>query len=191
MQIFVDLVGKSVIKCTNGMKAEVEFVPVGWFVGEYFTIKGLIKAESDAVKKPYCTISGKWTQESTYFLDGVKIPLFDPKREVPHLLHVPYLQDQDDTESQKLWGPVTEALKSEDYGAASELKTVIEEAQRAIRKQRKDNGESWSPAYFEFAVADRSDSNGTTHRDPQTTGGKEDEEQGHWIFQKTILYSNE
>ncbi|KAJ3344386.1 Oxysterol binding protein [Kappamyces sp. JEL0680] len=192
MSVFVDLMGKTRITSLNGCEAEIEFVPKGWFTGEYFTIKGTIQDQS--VSTPYCTIAGKWTEESTATIDGATQTLFDAQSEKPHNLVIPPLEAQLDTESKKLWGSVTKALEEQDYAKvltrrltlqASELKSSIEEAQRALRKERKETGESWSPQHFDFVTPPASDMSGTTKRDPQHTGGEQSNESGHWMFRFT------
>lgn len=59
-------------------------------------------------------------------------------------------QSQEETESQKLWSKVTEAIKNNDQFAATEEKTKVEEAQRGRVKHRAENGEIYQPALFEL-----------------------------------------
>ena len=92
-----------------------------------------------------------------------------------------------------------EQLRKGDYAKASELKTAIEEAQRALRKQRVADGNAFTPVYFDFVPAT---GDGVTKRDPQGHAAhhdhsaeavegeeevdveKKEEELGHWVFKK-------
>lgn len=86
-------------------------------------------------------------------------------------------------ESLKLWAPVISAIQAGDFKTASEAKTKIEEAQRAIRKQRLETGEVWTPKFFDFVIPSESDANGATARDPQHVGTEEDKDVlGHWSY---------
>jgi hypothetical protein len=74
-----------------------------------------------------------------------------------------------------------EQLKKGNYAQASDIKVGIEETQRAIRKNRIENKESWEPSYFTFVVPGPEDAEGTTKRDPQHTGGEHSDDLGHWM----------
>lgn len=187
MSIYVDLVGKSRIVCNSGTAvAELEYVPVGWFSGEHFTVKGQIKS-SPTARVPYCTVSGKWTEETLYTLtaDASTHRLFDVATQTSAPRQVAAIEKQGPTESLKLWGPVVEHLQKGDYARASLLKTEIEEDQRERRKLRLESGEPWVPVFFEFVVVHpggEMDCEGTTKRDPQMIVGGKEEEMGHWMI---------
>lgn len=55
---------------------------------------------------------------------------------------------QDPFESRRLWRPVTEALKIQDFDKASVAKTRIEDDQRALNKLREDDDIQWRPKFF-------------------------------------------
>lgn len=58
------------------------------------------------------------------------------------------LEYQGDWESEKLWLAVTQAINNEDQMAATEAKTILEEAQRERAKERKAQGQEWLPKLF-------------------------------------------
>lgn len=58
------------------------------------------------------------------------------------------LEYQNDWESEKLWIAVTNAINKDDQQAATEAKTVLEEAQRERAKERKALGQEWVPKLF-------------------------------------------
>ena len=60
------------------------------------------------------------------------------------------MDEQEDCESVKLWRYVSDAIDKDDQHAATEQKSILEEAQRAGARERKANEESWVPRYFEL-----------------------------------------
>lgn len=58
------------------------------------------------------------------------------------------LENQGEWESEKLWLAVTNAINKDDQQAATEAKTILEEAQRERAKERKTLGQEWVPKYF-------------------------------------------
>jgi len=60
------------------------------------------------------------------------------------------MDEQEDFESVKLWRHVSDAIDKEDQHAATEQKSILEEAQRAGARERKANEQIWVPRYFEL-----------------------------------------
>ena len=59
-------------------------------------------------------------------------------------------EEQQDFESTKLWRKVSEAINNEDQNAATEEKTVLEEAQRAKARIVKETGVEHKPQHFKY-----------------------------------------
>ncbi|XP_030756214.1 oxysterol-binding protein-related protein 8 [Sitophilus oryzae] len=59
------------------------------------------------------------------------------------------LDNQGENESEKLWQHVSAAIRRDDMNAATEEKTILEEAQRARSKERKAKCEDWFPVHFQ------------------------------------------
>ncbi|KAF7287501.1 hypothetical protein GWI33_001461 [Rhynchophorus ferrugineus] len=59
------------------------------------------------------------------------------------------LDNQGENESEKLWQHVSAAIRRDDMNAATEEKTLLEEAQRARSKERKAKCEEWLPIHFQ------------------------------------------
>lgn len=59
------------------------------------------------------------------------------------------LDNQAENESEKLWQHVSAAIRRDDMNAATEEKTLLEEAQRARSKERKAKCEDWIPIHFQ------------------------------------------
>ncbi|KAG0184662.1 hypothetical protein DFQ28_010754, partial [Apophysomyces sp. BC1034] len=149
---YIELGGVCTISSTNGAKAVIEFVPKPWFGGEYNHIKGTISVD----EKEYCTLSGRWSHQSYYVKSGEsnKQLLFDAEAEPMADRVTPPTETQQEIESHRLWGKVTEALNVKNYGVATAEKTKIEDWQRKLRKERADNNETWSPVLFTFEKDD-------------------------------------
>ena len=189
MQAFLELIGKTKITSSAGTLAEIEFVPCGmiisnqgWFSGQYFNIKGTV---SNKDGETFCVLGGKWTEVSTFTVDGETKTLFDVKNQPQILPVVGDIQAMKENESLKLWAECRDAIKKKEYGVASSHKNAIEENQRKIRKQRKESGEPFVPNCFTFQRAPDDDKLGTTLQDPQQLIGGGENFQGHWIY-KTL-----
>lgn len=58
------------------------------------------------------------------------------------------LEEQDERESERLWKPVTDALRERNQNAATAEKSRIEDEQRDEAKRRADEGVDWRPRLF-------------------------------------------
>jgi hypothetical protein len=65
---------------------------------------------------------------------------------------VPPLEQQLPNESLKFWENVTNAIVGRQYSLATNLKTEIEEKQRAKAAERKALDKEWQPRFFTGAV---------------------------------------
>ena len=63
---------------------------------------------------------------------------------------VPPLEEQGEKESQKIWQDVTKALVAFDYSTAGTAKSVIEDRQRDLAKQRTETGEVYQHDLFYY-----------------------------------------
>ena len=191
--LFLELVGKTKIVSSEGYTTEIEFVPKGWFSGDYFQIKGEIKNNDDNAVA--YKLSGSWSglSKSQDVSTGQEETLFDADKTPRDKPQVAKEADLSENETFKVWGKVSKALKVGNYAEASRIKTEIEEAQRKIRRERKENGEVWNPQHFAFTtVESEEDDQGAVARDPQNrTASQQDNdedhevsEKGHWNFIK-------
>ena len=79
--------------------------------------------------------------------------LFDVEGTAPVAPTLAPLSQQGLVESRRVWHTVTAALCKGNYERATEEKNRIEEEQRALRKQRLEEGIQWQPALFYFNPA--------------------------------------
>ncbi|CAG5000121.1 unnamed protein product [Parnassius apollo] len=144
----MELGGKVHIICQNtGYQADVEFKLRSFLGGADQTnaISGRIKKGKDTI----ATVEGYWdgridikdkrTGEESNLLD---VGILKEQRMTRYLMK---LEHQQEHESQRLWMHVSEAILNDDQVAATEQKTIIEEAQRAHAKGLLS---PWTPRLF-------------------------------------------
>lgn len=151
---FVELTGEVVIIGTNGIGARLKFTPKPWFSGEYDGVEGLIADLKDRKHPPLLTLRGKWSErvEIIEGESGRQNVLFDIRQIKRDLLpEVKPISKQSPLESRRVWWSVTKALRQSNYATANEAKNVIEEGQRAQRKERASTNQQWEPRLFKFA----------------------------------------
>ncbi|KAH0613499.1 uncharacterized protein H6S33_005385 [Morchella sextelata] len=139
----------SYIKCPElDLMADIDFKVKGFFTGAYNAIGGQIKRESTG--EVLYEITGSWSGEMFIkdCLTGKRDLLFDATNAAPTPPIVRPLSEQDERESQKLWGPVTTALKSKDQEGATDAKFKIEDRQREEARLREADGVEWKPRFF-------------------------------------------
>ncbi|RKP13404.1 hypothetical protein BJ684DRAFT_10098 [Piptocephalis cylindrospora] len=152
----MELGDTAVIKCPKtGLMCEVEFKTKGFFSGTYNAILGKIKRIGGSGDTLY-DISGKWSDSfsikprPSVTSPGAKELTFDAHTSSIMSKEVAPLEEQEETETQRKWAKVTEALKVRDMDLATDEKTSIEDKQRADAKERETKEESWSPRFFEL-----------------------------------------
>ncbi|XP_063244066.1 oxysterol-binding protein-related protein 8 isoform X2 [Bacillus rossius redtenbacheri] len=149
----MELGGKVTIDCEKtGYKTEIDFKLKPFLGGAEQTnaISGRLKLG----KETLATIDGYW-DGNVFIKDrrtGEEQLLWKPTPEIRSQrlkrFTVP-LQHQEEWESENLWQHVSAAILRDDQVAATEEKTVLEEAQREAVKVRKLKGSEWLPKYFE------------------------------------------
>ena len=101
--------------------------------------------------------AGQWNEQ---FL--VRVPLTGENVETVHVetleatpLRTKAVEEQDPWESRRAWDPVLKGIREGNIGLISEEKTRIEEAQRALRREEGQNGETWPRLFFRRAEKDQ------------------------------------
>ncbi|KAL7729826.1 hypothetical protein ACLKA6_014686 [Drosophila palustris] len=150
----MELGGKINIECENtGYKTELEFKLKPFLGGSDATnvVVGKIKLG----KETLATIHGHWDKELRIkdLRTGEESLLLKADADMRAKRLTRYMvpmEKQLPTESERLWRLVSEAIAREDQVAATEEKTVLEEAQRAAAKDRAENDKQHVPALFEL-----------------------------------------
>ncbi|XP_034488250.1 oxysterol-binding protein-related protein 8 isoform X2 [Drosophila innubila] len=150
----MELGGKINIECENtGYKTELEFKLKPFLGGSDATnvVVGKIKLG----KETLATIQGHWDKELRIkdLRTGDETLFFKADADMRAKRLTRYLvpmEKQLPTESARLWHLVSEAIAREDQVAATDEKTVLEEAQRAAAKDRAENDKQHVPTLFEL-----------------------------------------
>nr|XP_045622637.1 oxysterol-binding protein-related protein 8-like isoform X5 [Procambarus clarkii]XP_045622638.1 oxysterol-binding protein-related protein 8-like isoform X5 [Procambarus clarkii] len=148
----MELGGKVTIDCEKtGYRTELEFKLRPFLSGG--DANNIISGKLKLGKDTLATLDGHW--------DG-KITLTDKRTGEEEILwhatpevkaqrlerYTVALDQQGAFESEKLWQLVSLAIKSDDQIAATEEKTILEEAQRTAASERKAKCDEWVPTYF-------------------------------------------
>jgi len=150
----MELGGKVTIECERtGYKTELEFKLRPFLGGGELTnaVSGRLKLGMETIM----VIDGHWddTVKMKDKKTGQEEVLWQVTPEVKagrlKRFCVP-IDEQTEWESKKLWRHVSAAIDTEDQVAATEQKTVLEEAQRAALRDRKEKGSEWVTKYFDL-----------------------------------------
>ncbi|XP_040570117.1 oxysterol-binding protein-related protein 8 isoform X3 [Lepeophtheirus salmonis] len=150
----MELAGKVMIECEKtGYSTEIEFKLRPMLGGDELTNKivGKMKLGSETI----CSMEGHW-DDIVIMKDrrtGEEEILWSVSPEIRARRLKRYtvpLDNQRCTESVRLWKKVSDAILADDQKQATEEKAVLEHAQRAAAKERKDSGDDWVPKYFEL-----------------------------------------
>ncbi|KAI9034314.1 hypothetical protein DFJ74DRAFT_648862 [Hyaloraphidium curvatum] len=148
--MYLELGDQVVIRCAKtDLVAEVEFTVKGFFSGTYNGLKGKVKRASSG--EVLYTIGGKWSNQITLTPAAKKsspIVWFDAATAHVHPKIVLPPAEQDEFESRRLWGKVTEAILAGRMDAATDEKSHIEDAQRNNLRTRQADGVEWVPRFF-------------------------------------------
>ncbi|KAL0276216.1 UNVERIFIED_CONTAM: hypothetical protein PYX00_003829 [Menopon gallinae] len=152
----MELGGKVAIECEKtGYKTELEF-KLKPLIGGSDHINGIC-GKLKLGKETLATIDGYWDgiinikDKRT----GEEQELWNPTPVVKASRLKRYtvpVELQGDFESERLWGKVSAAILADDQTAATEEKTILEDAQRAAAKKRKETNTDWIPRYFEQSL---------------------------------------
>ncbi|KAG0313918.1 glycerol ethanol, ferric requiring protein [Dissophora globulifera] len=151
---FVELSGTTYIVGSTSLMTTIEYSTKGYFSGERHSFKATLKPITGS--HAFYTAQGLWSGSSN-FTDVKKneTKLFFDSNTDPSI--PPELKPQSEMgalESHKMWSSVTDAINAKDYAKASAEKSRIEEAQRALAKTRKEQGQTQADALLLFDLVD-------------------------------------
>ena len=148
----LELGGKVEIRCEKtGYATEIEFKLKPFLGGNDYC--NLVVGKIKLGKETLATLEGHWDteiaikdkktgQHSSLWVASPEVKAKRLKR-----FTVP-LSAQGDFESEKLWINVSKAIHAGDQVAATEEKTILEDAQRKATSERRITGEDWLPHHF-------------------------------------------
>lgn len=110
----------------------------------------LYAASDKKMSSPLYTVDGTWNGSFTIKdSKGNEIETYDSAAHTPVPLETADLTKQDPWESRKAWGATIAALDKGEMQGASDAKSRVEQAQRAMRKEEQAKGKQWTPVFFE------------------------------------------
>ncbi|KAL6925419.1 hypothetical protein ACO0SA_000014 [Hanseniaspora valbyensis] len=160
---YVELDGKSFIQGSFGHFAVIDFFGKGWMSGKKNSFKCKIynsKSDYDCDEKALFVISGQWSGISTIYTGDdekkKKNPqeFYDASRIPVEQLQVKPIEEQNEFESRRAWKDVAAAIKEGDFNKIHQTKTVLEEAQRTLRKNEEESGNAWETRWFDLIPVD-------------------------------------
>ncbi|KAF9163688.1 glycerol ethanol, ferric requiring protein [Actinomortierella ambigua] len=186
---FVELSGTTYIVSSTGLLATIDYSTRGYFSGEKNSFKASIKPLDGG--SAFYTAQGQWSKSSKYtdVKKGETKLFFDAEADQPLPIEIKPVEELAPLESHKVWAVVSKALNAKDYATASKEKSALEEAQRELRRQRKEKGETQADVLEVFELVDEdADATGKifqTLREKlvKVAGAKaikEDETKPHW-----------
>lgn len=146
---FVELNKYTHIVSSTGYVAKIDYSGRGWLSGKKnsFTAS-LWKDGEDSDKHPLYTADGSWTESfSIKDKDKKEIEYHDVSHK-PVPLTVAPIEKQDAWESRRAWANVARAIEKGDMDVVSYHKSIIENAQRELRKKEKSQGREWQRRFF-------------------------------------------
>ncbi|XP_069937663.1 oxysterol-binding protein-related protein 8, partial [Cherax quadricarinatus] len=148
----MELGGKVTIDCEKtGYRTELEFKLRPFLSGG--DANNMLSGKLKLGKDTLATLDGHWDGKITLTdkRTGEEEVLWHATPEVKSQRLERYtvaLDQQGQFESERLWQLVSYAIKNDDQIAATEEKTILEEAQRSAANERKAKCEEWVPRYF-------------------------------------------
>lgn len=163
---FVEITGECLVVCSrHDYAAKIRFIPKPWFSGSYNLVEGIVY--NDKTQEVTHEIYGNWAEktfiqnketdpEDTHLtnIESGVVDCDDPSAELlfdssEPIVH-PRVKNETPLDSRNVWKNVTDALVHAKYELAASAKNEIEEAQRALRKERAANGIQWLPINFNY-----------------------------------------
>ncbi len=160
----IELGGTSYIQASNGLYSVINYASAGYIYGAKNSFSAFLYESREsflAKEKPVYSINGQWSgnstikpdpsldPETTNNYDKTSASFYDAATQIPQELIVKPLEEQHELESRKTWFKVSNAIREGDIEKISIEKTLIEEAQRAMRKEEEKTGVVWKNRWFE------------------------------------------
>lgn len=153
---YPELDGTYTISSTSGYYSVIEFSGktfLGSGAKNHFVAKVYAPGKSD--QDPLYTVTGHWNDSFTVYRGSetsksaaAETLVLKNLPTVPLKLREQDPNAQDPWESRCAWRAVREALTRGDMSGTAKAKSVIEQGQRAMRKEEERTGEKWVPLFF-------------------------------------------
>jgi hypothetical protein len=141
----------------GGFVSTIEYKGKGYFSGKSHTFKAVVTPQNGTAAKEHI-IEGLWHEKSK-FTKGPQIhqAFYDVITSFKEICTVAGGEpdgSQGQWETRKLWNLVAKGIREGDYDTASKEKSRIENEQRQMRRDEKDDGRTWELKHFRRKESD-------------------------------------
>ncbi|KAL7318434.1 Oxysterol-binding protein 4 [Mucor circinelloides] len=187
---YVELIGTTYIQASTGYYASIEYSSRGWISGEKNHFKCLVRKNKDHKDYLY-KVEGQWSGKSTItdYKTKVSKPFLDINILKAAAAKVKPLEKMGEMETRRIWQKVSEAIRANDTVLAAKEKSVIENKQRAEKKEREEEGVQWEPVYFKWVEEEPDVAKLQSMLSKVAKYKGDPNPNGNWVFRKELEQS--
>lgn len=149
---YLELGGETKIYSSTGFTSRVEYAGKGWISGKKHRLTARMY-RTDSPEEDLYTTTGQWSDDLV-FKDVRKGAVVDSSHVqlAPRIpLVVADIEDQDPWESRRAWSGVAKAITDGDMRGTGYTKSLIENGQRKMRVDERNEGKIWQQRFFSNA----------------------------------------
>lgn len=182
-RLYPEVLGTYTIVSSSGYVSEMTFSGAGVFRGKKNTFEAKMYRKDDPRKTAVYEVAGVWSEGWTIkdSATGEVLEKYDVDavENRPAPMDIEPVERQDPWESRRAWGGVIDALDKGDFRQTVAEKSKLEQAQRRMRAEEKQNGDAWAPLLFTSKEGAQHD---VFHRLAKGTGWKlhDEKTKGVW-----------
>ncbi|KAJ4245805.1 hypothetical protein NW762_013929 [Fusarium torreyae] len=157
--LYPEISGIYHIPSTSGYITEINFTGSGVFRGQTNKFEAKIYREQDKTHAPIYKVDGTWSQGWTVvdcstgeILESYNVEEEDAKLNARRGETEEGIEQQDDWETHKAWHKVLQGIREGNTETIIKEKSVVEQAQREMRKEEMAKGEKWQPLLFQNSL---------------------------------------
>ena len=146
---YPELGGETKIYSSTGFTSHVEYSGKGWISGKKHRLTASMY-RSNAPRDKIYSASGQWSED--LILKDVRTGGVVDSSHVQSAPRIPLViaevEDQDPWESQKAWSGVAKAITRGDMRGTGHTKSLLENGQRKMRVDERNEGRVWQQRFF-------------------------------------------
>ena len=149
---YLELGGETKIYSSTGFTSHVEYAGKGWISGKKHRLTARMY-RTDSPEDDLYTSNGQWCNDLV-FKDVKNSTVVDSSHVqlAPRIpLTVAEVEDQDPWESRRAWSGVAKAIDSGNMRGTGIAKSLIENGQRKMRVDERNEGRVWQRRFFDNA----------------------------------------
>lgn len=182
-KLYPEVLGTYTIISSSGYVSEMTFSGAGVFRGKKNTFEARMYRKDDPKKTSLYEVAGVWSEgwviKDSRTGDVLEKYDVDAVENRPAPMDMVPIEKQDPWESRNAWGGVINALDRGDFRETVLEKSKLEQAQRRMRAEEKQEGRTWEPLMFKSKEGEEHD---IFHRLAEGTSWKlnDDKTKGVW-----------